>query len=461
MNHRRSTPSPAPPTVLIDPGSYDCRNFGDLAMLQVAVARWKALWPSAAIGVITAAPGALASSVPHAIPVGFAHRSAWLNTHVLGRLHRRLPARAASTLEDFEQRLRLNAARPLENALSVRYRLTGQDASGVAAFLRWIRQADVVALTGGGAVADAFSVKASMILDTLHMAASRASRHGRPITAVFGHGFGPMDGAALRRKAAAVLPRADFISIREARASGPLLRQLGVREDRVLVTGDDAIELAYEERRSQPGRSLGVNVRLAYYAETDAETLQVLGRCIASALDRHGAAPVPLPISRQPGGARPHNAEKPDAAAIAELLAGIGHPVAAPAAERPVDVIRDAGRCRTVVTGSYHGAVFALAQGIPAVALMRSAYYRAKFAGLADQFGRGVHPVDMSEPGWGHRLDRAIDDAWMSADLVRPLLLEAAVRQIELSRRAYRIVASLAAPRASAAATVAALAAGA
>ena len=46
-------------------------------------------------------------------------------------------------------------------------------------------------------------------------------------------------------------------------------------------------------------------------------------------------------------------------------------------------VIERVGECRVVVTGSYHGAVFALAQGIPVVALVKSPYYVNKMAGLA------------------------------------------------------------------------------
>lgn len=438
------------PTVLIDPGSYDCRNFGDLAMLQVAVRRWKALWPSASVGVITAAPDALAASVPQAIPVGFGDRSVWLTTHMLGRLRRRLPQQATSRFEQFEERLKLNAARPLQTALALRYRVAGKDPSGVASFLRWVRRADIVALTGGGALTDAFSVKASQILDTLNMAVAQGRRHGRPVTAIFGQGFGPIDGPVLRRKAADVLPKIDFIAIREGRASRPFLKDLGVADERVLLTGDDAIELAYDERCSELGQALGVNVRLAYYAQTDAGTLEILRDALASATRRYNASAVPVPISRQPGGARPHNSEKADGVVIAELLEGIGQGGAYAVPDSPVDVIRNVGRCRAVVTGSYHGAVFALAQGIPAVGLMRSAYYRAKFVGLAEQFEGGVHLVDMSEAGWRERLDAAIDAAWQSAEHIRPLLLQAAERQIELSRLAYRTAAKMAAPSAAA-----------
>ena len=100
-----------------------------------------------------------------------------------------------------------------------------------------------------------------------------------------------------------------------------------------------------------------------------------------------------------------------------------------------------------VVTGSYHGAVFALSQGIQAIAIAGSGYYRAKFQGLAQQFPGGVEIVDVAESGWEGRLEMLIARAWQSAENVRRGLLGAAVQQIDLSRRAYRTVAQLAEAR--------------
>jgi polysaccharide pyruvyl transferase WcaK-like protein len=430
-------------TILLDPGSYDCLNFGDFAMLQVAISRWRALWPAASIAVLTEAPDALRSLNDEVVPVDIRGRSQWLNTHLLGRLHPRLPSGAAATLERVERGLKLNAARPLEAALAVRHGLHGDDLSETAAFLQWMRRADVVALTGGGGLADAFTQKALTVLDTLHMAVRRARRDGKPVTAIFGQGLGPFEGA-LRARAAAVLPSIDFIALREARASQQLLREFGVPSDRTVVTGDDAIELAYGHKTRAPGRGLGVNVRMAYYAKTSAATLEIVKQAVHAAARRWSAPLVPVPISRQPGGTRPHNAERADAATIRELFANLTPQSSHPEPRSPVDVIQQVGRCRVVVTGSYHGAVFALSQGIPAVALVGSEYYRAKFLGLADQFGAGLETVEIAESGWGSHLEAAITRAWASAEALRPVLLDAAARQMELSRQAYRTVAAMA-----------------
>jgi polysaccharide pyruvyl transferase WcaK-like protein len=436
-------------TVLLDPASYDCLNLGDLAMLQVAIQRWRALWPSASIAVLTNAPDALLSIAPTAIPVSARGRSMWLNTHVFGRLHPRLPVQARARVERLERRLKLDIARPLESAFALRHGIAGGDAAEFASFLRWMRRADVLALTGGGGLTDAFSTKASAVLDTLQIAARRARHGGRPVTAIFGQGFGPIDRAGpLWAKAAAALPSLDFIALREGRTSRSLLHELGVPDDRIVETGDDAIELAYDEQSREIGAGLGVNVRVAYYSRTDASILGALKEILRTAATRYGAPLVPVPVSRQPGGTDRPNAEQADALAIRELLAGIAEPRSAEGMpDSPTAVIHAVARCRLVITGSYHGAVFALAQGIQAIAIAGSEYYRAKFLGLAQQFETGLEVVDLAQPAWDRRLETAMARAWQSAGTVRPVLLRSAERQIELSRRAYRTVAQLAEAR--------------
>jgi colanic acid/amylovoran biosynthesis protein len=108
--------------------------------------------------------------------------------------------------------------------------------------------------------------------------------------------------------------------------------------------------------------------------------------------------------------------------------------------DSPGIVIEQVGRCRVVVTGAYHAAVFALSQGIPAVVLSdsKSLYYMDKLTGLADQFGCGCEVVLLDMPDLPRRLTSAIDRAWQTAEDVRAPLLAAAGRQIEESEAAYR-----------------------
>jgi colanic acid/amylovoran biosynthesis protein len=427
------------PAILIDPGSYNCRNVGDFAMLQVAVARWKQLWPSASMDVLTNVPDALAVLGAQIRPLSAAARSSWLQTHLLGRFHRLLPSAAAASLEAAERRMKMDTAGSLEQALLLKRRLTGEDTAAVRQLLRSLRRADVVMLTGAGIMTDAFFRNASAILDTFEIAIGRAA-HRRPITAIFGQGFGPLDHPVLRRKAAAVLPHIDLIAIRERRASLPLLLELGVRPEQITVTGDDAIELAYERRNADFNRGIGVNLRVAYYANTDRSVIRPVSDALQAAAVRFGAPLVPVPISQQDGGI--------DAAAIRELLGDrTARSDDGSSLKTPSDVINQVGRCRVVITGSYHGAVFALAQGIPAIALVRSRYYENKFLGLADQFGAGLELVRLEAAEFRPELDAALDRAWGSAEHLRPILLEAAARQIALSRRAHAHVAERAAAK--------------
>ncbi|MCS6926703.1 MAG: polysaccharide pyruvyl transferase family protein, partial [Candidatus Binatia bacterium] len=95
-------------------------------------------------------------------------------------------------------------------------------------------------------------------------------------------------------------------------------------------------------------------------------------------------------------------------------------------------------RCRIVVVGSYHAAVFALAMGIPAVCLANSSYYRDKFLGLAHQFGEGCRVIFLDDADFPTKLTSEIDWAWRRACVLRPELLAAAERQVALSHAAYQ-----------------------
>jgi hypothetical protein len=88
--------------------------------------------------------------------------------------------------------------------------------------------------------------------------------------------------------------------------------------------------------------------------------------------------------------------------------------------------------------------VFALAQGIPVVALAASRYYLDKMHGLADQFGQGCEVVPL-EPAsrLASRLSEAMNSAWENADLLRPSLLARAAAQVASGRAAYERLAAI------------------
>jgi colanic acid/amylovoran biosynthesis protein len=100
-------------------------------------------------------------------------------------------------------------------------------------------------------------------------------------------------------------------------------------------------------------------------------------------------------------------------------------------------LIERVGACRAVVTGSYHAAVFALSQGIPAVCLFNCEYYEIKFRGLQAEFGTGCEVLDKSSHDFDERLVNAIEIAWTNAEGWRKGLLDSARRQVEAGHAAY------------------------
>ena len=151
----------------------------------------------------------------------------------------------------------------------------------------------------------------------------------------------------------------------------------------------------------------------------------MIGAAILDAARRHTTEPLTIAISLHP--------KERDDAVAARLL---GRPPEGEAPDSPLEVVQRIQQCRVVVTGSYHAAVFALAQGIAVVGVTQSPYYDAKFLGLKDQF-RGLVGIVSVDRDVGARLAHEIDQAWQTADEVRPRLLELAALQIEGARSAY------------------------
>jgi polysaccharide pyruvyl transferase WcaK-like protein len=245
------------------------------------------------------------------------------------------------------------------------------------------------------------------------------------VTVLVGQGLGPMTDRRLRARAEKVLPRAGFIAVREGLAGLPLLASMGVSADRVMVTGDDAIEPAFAARPDAPGSGIGVNLRVAPYSGVGADLVRDVGAIVREAARHHAAPLVPVPISRMPPIA--------DAETIQAMIGVDGSDITT--LGELLTLLRN---CRIVVAGSYHTAVFALSMGIPAVTIAQSGYYVDKFRGLAEQFGPACRVELVSHPDFPARLRAAIDEAWETAAATREPLLERAARQIASGQAAYR-----------------------
>lgn len=203
-----------------------------------------------------------------------------------------------------------------------------------------------------------------------------------------GQGIGPIHDPAMLEHAARVLPRVDFIALREGLRGPELLQALGVPPERVVVTGDDAVELGYSTRRRDLGTDIGVCLRVAEYSPVGAEVQKVLGRVVQDVAAESGARLVPLIVSEYDSEDR--RSTMPLLTGFPDVVPPLGRFASAQSLSRRI------GRCRIIVTGAYHVAVFALSQGIPVVGLSTSRYYDDKFEGLAAMFGAGVELVRLT-----------------------------------------------------------------
>jgi polysaccharide pyruvyl transferase WcaK-like protein len=420
--------------VLVEPSDYVLRNAGDMAMMYVAISRLAAAWPDALIEVLTADTNRLAEFCPAATPLmapypGQFSESVSRRISPIARQLRELPI--AKQLK--ELLLRNETARrrlwPLiKFAGGVRDCGTPLRLALPPALIDSISRADLMVVTGMGGVTDAFPGYAQGLLERIEQALALK----KPVF-MLGQGIGPLDRPELRSKAAAVLPRVTFIALREGRSGIPLLRSLGVAPQRMMVTGDDAIELADASGFANGGRGLGVNLRFAEYAETDSTFVSECGEILQRSARKFEAPMVPIPISSVPG--------EEDAVTIQLLTAGYSESSdGGIEVNTPFRVINQIKSCRIVFAGSYHAAVFALSLGVPVVCLAKSHYYRDKFLGLAELFGAGCIVILGREPNWKSHLANALERAWHGADQLKPLLLAAAERQLLLSRSAYQRV---------------------
>jgi polysaccharide pyruvyl transferase WcaK-like protein len=407
-----------PPRLLVEPSVYLLRNLGDMAMLRSAIERLGTVLPGATIQVLTDEPNALHSFCPAAIPLDGSSRHLTVDRQFLdSNLRKILPKRHA-------RRVRRRIPDIVANAIE---RHLGRRSS----YMKALRQADLLVVAGMGGVTDSFPEFATRLLRSIELALELDC----PVTMV-GQGIGPLEKPELRALAGGVLPRVDLIALREGCAGVPLLHALGVEPDRIVVTGDDALELAYGLRGPELGPGIGLNLRLAEYSAVEDEAAVNVGEAARRLASVRGSPLVFLPIARSPW--------EDDLEALRMMLPDMEqHLEAAAGISSPEDLIRQVQRCRLVITGSYHAGVFALANGIPAIGIAASDYYVDKFRGLADMFGGGCEIVKLDQPDYVDQLCSAVDELWDTAEVMRPRLLAAAQKQIASNQAAYQKIAKL------------------
>ena len=415
-------------------GVEEYGNMGDVSMLQIAVDRLHKLFPNACLEVLTDSAEGLARFCPAAKPLNNRGRALWFaNGVLLGRYSHLAPMWIMDLLVGLKRTIRSRFPNLLRAILIKRLKDRNRpgDAESVAVFTRSLQKADMVLICGAGGFHDGCRVWSLEILDLIEAAIQRKT----PVV-MLGQGLGPLSDSLVLKRAAKVLPLVDFITLREGRGSFSILRSLGVAESKVQTTGDEAVELAYDSRAVEPGRSLGIGLRFAASATVNDDEIECMRPILQNFARRHNVPLVPLPIAMQ--------VYTRDDLAIKRILRGFDEESdGGRTLDSPLKVIRQAALCRVVVTGAYHAAVFALAQGIPVVGLAKSAYFSGKFLGLEHQFGEGCQTVLLNEPEWPERLKGSIERAWQNADVLRGTLQAATLSQIELTRKSYEQVKDL------------------
>lgn len=431
--------------VLVDNGEYWLRNRGDIAMMVMTVERLRNRWPQARIGMLTDQPRILRGLLPQAEPVVAHEGGHWGSGGFAGRVDE---AAGVHVLGPAAVRWRAATEVPKHHLRGVRDRVRAlagnappEAPSGmpeIPPVPAALDTAGLVVAQGGGYMTDIDRYQAHRTLDLLEA----AQRQGIP-NVMIGQGLGPMADPELLRRAAEVLPGVDLIALREGLRGPKLLAELGVAADRVVVTGDDAVEFAYRLRRPVIGTDLGLCLRISDYSKVSDSARDTLGVVVRREAAALGTALAPLIISEYDDEDRRHTLP---------LLAGAGRTRAVIGRSGTAqDVARQVSGCRVLVTSAYHLAVFALSQGIPAVAVTASQYYDDKFYGLADMFGGGtgvaggLRIVHLDVEDLDTELTSAIRDLWESAPELRDTLQQKAVEQIDAGRagleRVYGLVA--------------------
>ena len=415
--------------ILVVPSTFDCLNLGDVAMLQVTVARLSELHPEPTIQVFTQDASKLAVHCPDAAPVVISYERlrTWFADHfLLGSYHKRLPRTISRRLIQFKGAAHHHYPTVVQRLIFVRLWLRNEDGSAFREFQNAVNEADLLVVIGNGGIGDLFNGFTNIAFSVLDM----ALRRGIP-TAVVCLGLGPLHDQNLRMRAARVFLKVQFIGLREQRKGPSLLSEFGVSHEKFFVTGDEAVELAFNQRSKEMGNALGVNLRLAGYAGVGAGIIEQVQPVLQGFYRAHEAPLLAVPIAF-------HGAAN-DPAAIRQLLAGTDHQTdGGECLDSTPKLLSQIGRCRVVLTGAYHAAVFALAQGIPVVCLSNSEFYDDKFAGLADLFGVGCEIVYLDTADFPTALRAALDRSWHSAPALRDPLLQCAASQINMGRAAYK-----------------------
>ncbi len=246
------------------------------------------------------------------------------------------------------------------------------------AIVRAMRGSDMLLLGGGTLIQDVTSVRSLAYYLALIWVAKRM----RLPVAVYGGGLGPVRSSVGRGLAARVLPQVDLLTLRD-RWSMDVALDLGVPAERLLLTADPAFSLDFAAAAGGAAQ-VEAALRAAGVPEAAQANLLLLAlrppvnpgdqaavvEAVRAAVSDLGLFPLFVPF-------HPEH----DLPLLTQLgaAAGVDHGVLRDVRD-PALLYRVVSRARAMVAMRLHGVIFAVAAGVPCVALS----YDPKVDALAD-----------------------------------------------------------------------------
>jgi polysaccharide pyruvyl transferase WcaK-like protein len=418
--------------ILVDNGAYTMRNMGDVAMLQVCVTRLRKYFPGCVVSVVTSSPEHLEKFCPGARAIHPIGRNMWFAPkRFVGRLNRMLTASMSEMLSSVGDTIRNQNPSIHVQHLKFAYRDEPKVFAHIEAFRSAFFAADAVVAAGGGYLNDLNPDQCNYTLKMLCAAKTR-----KCLTGLFGQGIGPLrDPRRLSLLRRACSPPT-VVALREAMSGLSVLQKQGLQASDILITGDDAIELAYDSRPKQLGTALGVSLRQIGYSGMTERHMGSLKNVLTKLSDAMSAEIVPIPISL--------NEWEDDWSVIKNLsIAGMQQDYDFGDSYSPQVAIELAGRCRLVITGTYHASVFSMSQGVPTICLYASEYYHNKLKGVQSQFGVGCETVNLNSPDFESQIYDIAMHLWKDGVNLREGLLTRAKEQVDKSDAAYQRLSTL------------------
>lgn len=212
--------------------------------------------------------------------------------------------------------------------------------------LKSFEDVDVVAIAPGGRLLDGYKVTRHLLIPAL------AQKLGIPV--VYLHqSVGPLTSPAHRDMVQQTLVRAALCVTRDD-ISFAFLRELGVPESRAFPARDLCFAETYPANSHSPTFDLGINLRIGFNGHTEPDVLKLF-------LKEY--------IRRKPDARLlAYTTSNPIPAPLADELRLLACTVEPDCVEYP-DYVRAAGRCAVNVSDSFHGVIFSMMAGRPALAL--------------------------------------------------------------------------------------------